>query len=118
MFVRAPSLIGTNYWSVAQKDVGSLPLESYALVTSLVYWGLNTAAAERVQYYLQTYVRNASGVTPEEHPGMVPDVSLEPTLYYLLFVHHAVDSAFRRDSSFCYRVEWWKCTPARLLVFL
>ena len=58
---------------VAQKDVGSLPLESYALVTSLVYWGLNTAATERVQYYLQTYVRNASGVTPEEHTGMVPN---------------------------------------------
>ena len=47
---------GSNYWSVAQKDFGSLPLESYALVTSLVYWGLNNAAAERVQYYLQTYV--------------------------------------------------------------
>ena len=30
---------GTNYWSVSQKDRGSLPLESYALDQALLLWG-------------------------------------------------------------------------------
>jgi hypothetical protein len=61
---------GTNYWSVAQKDRGSLALESYALDTSLLFWGHTTAAAARVEYYFQTYVRGADGLTPLEHPEM------------------------------------------------
>lgn len=61
---------GSNYWSVAQKDRGSLPLESFALITSLIFWGHESAAAERVEYYLNTYVRAADGLTPLEHPGM------------------------------------------------
>ena len=62
---------GTNYWSVAQKDRGSLPLESYAIDHALLLWGLVDEAAARVQFYLDTYVRAATGYAPLNHTGMV-----------------------------------------------
>ena len=40
---------GANYWSVSQKDRGSLPLESYALDHALLLWGHTDAAAERIE---------------------------------------------------------------------
>ena len=52
---------GTNYWSVNSKDRGSLPLESYALDHSLLLWGFVDAAADRIEWYLQNYVRDSSG---------------------------------------------------------
>eukprot|EP01043_Picozoa_sp_COSAG02_P008746 COSAG02_NODE_285_length_25646_cov_10.858143_21_plen_104_part_00 len=52
---------GTNYWSVNAKDRGSLPLESYALDHALLLWGFVDAAAERIEWYLQNYVRAADG---------------------------------------------------------
>ena len=68
---------GTNYWSVAQKDRGSLSLENYALDHTLLLWGLVDDAADRVEYYLNTYVRNASGLTPNANlAGM--EASLGP----------------------------------------
>lgn len=59
---------GTNYWSVSQKDRGSLPLESYALDHALLLWGHTAAAADRIGYYFQHYVRGPSGNTPEPLP--------------------------------------------------
>ena len=62
---------GVNYWSVNDKDKGSLPLESYALDHALLLWGQVDAAAERIAWYFQTYVRGASGMTPKElSPGL------------------------------------------------
>ena len=62
---------GTNYWSVSKKDRGALPLESYALDHALLLWGLVDDAAARVQFYINTYVRGATGFTPLNHTGMV-----------------------------------------------
>ena len=61
---------GSVYWSVTAHDAGSLPLISAALDRALLLWGHPLAAAARVEFYLNTYVRNSSGMTPENHVGM------------------------------------------------
>lgn len=60
---------GTNYWSVSQKDRGSLPLESYALNRGLLLWGHTVEVAERVQWYLETYVENPPTINPSRPQG-------------------------------------------------
>ena len=61
---------GVNYWSVNDKDKGSLPLESYALDHALLLWGYVDQAADRIAWYLETYVRGADGITPRSlSPG-------------------------------------------------
>lgn len=47
---------GLNYWGYNVSDNGSLPLTSLALDGALLQWGLADAAADRVGYYLDTYV--------------------------------------------------------------
>ena len=61
---------GTNYWSVSQKDRGSLPLESYALDHSLLLWGHTDAAAENSAFYFAHYVRGVSGLSPQPLDGV------------------------------------------------
>jgi hypothetical protein len=61
---------GSVYWSVTAHDAGSLPLESFALNRALLLWGHPHEAASRVEYYLNAYVRNSSGWTPTNPPGM------------------------------------------------
>ena len=61
---------GSIYWSVTAHDAGSLPLITAALDRALLLWGHPLAAAARVEFYLNTYVRNSSGLTPENHAGM------------------------------------------------
>jgi hypothetical protein len=61
---------GSIYWSVTAHDAGSLPLITAALDRALLLWGHPLAAATRVEFYLNTYVRNSSGLTPENHAGM------------------------------------------------
>ena len=51
-------------WNINQKDRGVLPLESFALDSALLLWGKADAAAERIAWYLQVYVRGANGKTP------------------------------------------------------
>eukprot|EP01043_Picozoa_sp_COSAG02_P006215 COSAG02_NODE_175_length_31226_cov_95.275934_12_plen_253_part_00 len=52
------------------KDKGSLPLESYALDHALLLWGYVDEAADRIAWYLETYVRGANGITPRSlSPG-------------------------------------------------
>jgi hypothetical protein len=60
---------GSNYWSVAAADRGALPLESFSLNHALLLWGLTSPAAARVEYYLNHYVRGASGLTPKNSSG-------------------------------------------------
>eukprot|EP00756_Hemistasia_phaeocysticola_P061283 Hpha_TRINITY_DN476_c0_g1::TRINITY_DN476_c0_g1_i1::g.27768::m.27768 len=56
---------GNNYWGGGgRNDKGALLLESFSLDNALVQWGEPFAAAQRVEYYLNNYVRNASGLTP------------------------------------------------------
>lgn len=61
---------GTNYWSLSQKDRGSLPLESYALDHALLLWGHADAAAENVEFYWNHYVRDTSGLPPKPLDGV------------------------------------------------
>lgn len=55
---------GSNYWSVSKKDVGSLPLESYALNHALLLWGYTDEVASNIAYYFDHYVRGPSGLAP------------------------------------------------------
>ena len=57
---------GTNYWSVTQKDRGSLPLTSFALDHALLLWGYTDEAGERIAWYLEHYVRASNGFTPRQ----------------------------------------------------
>ena len=61
---------GSIYWSVTAHDAGSLPLQSFALDRALLLWGHPREAASRIEYYLNTYIRNSSGFTPANHAGM------------------------------------------------
>lgn len=61
---------GVNYWSIAQKDSGSLPLQSFALDHALLHWGYASEAAKRISFYLQNYVRDENGIDPgDKVPG-------------------------------------------------
>eukprot|EP01052_Picozoa_sp_SAG31_P035243 SAG31_NODE_4225_length_3445_cov_1.903467_3_plen_763_part_01 len=61
---------GSVYWSVTTHDAGSLPLESFALDRALLLWGHPHEAASHIEFYLNTYVRNSSGLTPANRAGM------------------------------------------------
>jgi hypothetical protein len=61
---------GSVYWSVAGLDRGALPLQSFALNHALILWGHHREAADRIEFYFQVYVRNASGLTPQNVVGM------------------------------------------------
>ena len=60
---------GSVYWSVTAHDAGSLPLITAALDRALLLWGHPQPAAARVEFYLNTYIRNSSGLTPQNHAG-------------------------------------------------
>jgi hypothetical protein len=47
---------GSAYWSINRNDNGSLPLTTFALDRALLEWGLVAAAAEKVGFYLSTWV--------------------------------------------------------------
>jgi hypothetical protein len=61
---------GSVYWSVTTDDHGALPLQSFALNNALLLWGHHKEAAERLEYYFNVFVRNTSGITPQNEPGM------------------------------------------------
>jgi hypothetical protein len=61
---------GSVYWSVTTDDHGALPLQSFALNNALLLWGHHKQAAERLEYYFNVFVRNTSGITPRNEPGM------------------------------------------------
>eukprot|EP01047_Picozoa_sp_COSAG01_P044377 COSAG01_NODE_4005_length_5440_cov_8.384947_2_plen_1194_part_00 len=100
---------GVNYWSVNNKDKGSLPLESYALDHALLLWGETDAAAERIAWYFDTYVRGADGMTPKSlSPGSRTTASSKGPPGSL-DLKHWEDSVFFADSFADYGrwIELW-----------
>ena len=47
-----------------------MPLQSFALNHALVLWGHHKEAADRIEFYFNVYIRNASGVTNMNVAGM------------------------------------------------
>ena len=90
------------------KDRGSLPLESYALDHALLLWGYVDEAADRIEWYLQSYVRGPDGMTPRTlTPGKDTSSTAGPP--GSLDLKHWEDGVFFADSFADYGrwVELW-----------
>lgn len=123
---------GNNYWGGTNRnDRGALLLESFALDNALLQWGEPFAAAERVEYYLNNYVRNASGLTPPPYgsqgaPGSMdwkhwkdycPDRFADGLTDYGRFIDMYVNTCRGlRNANAEYAADWEKRTSGQILL--
>jgi len=123
---------GHNYWGGGVgEDRGALLLESFSLDNALVQWGEPFAAAQRVEYYLNNYVRNASGLTPPPYgslgaPGSIdwkhwkdycPDRFADGLTDYGRFIDMYVNTCRGlRNANPDYAAAWEKRTSGQILL--
>eukprot|EP01059_Diplonema_ambulator_P033914 TRINITY_DN7346_c0_g1_i1.p1 TRINITY_DN7346_c0_g1~~TRINITY_DN7346_c0_g1_i1.p1 ORF type:complete len:887 (+),score=334.46 TRINITY_DN7346_c0_g1_i1:45-2663(+) len=55
---------GNNYWSITDDDRGALPLQTFSLDNAMLNWGMAQAAADRVAFYFNQFIRGSDGNTP------------------------------------------------------